>query len=130
MKVIITDAGRSKYFKAKNVGDCVTRAITLATNKDYKEVYDTIRKLSGKTARNGVSKSDTRLVMQFFGFKWKPLMEVGTGCKAHLKEGEIPTGTIICKLSGHVVCVKDNVIYDAFDPQRDGNRCVYGYWYK
>lgn len=130
MKVVITDGGRSKYFKGKNVGDCVARAITLATNGDYKEVYDTIKKVSGRTARNGVTKKDTREVMEYFGFKWKPLMDIGSGCNTHLREDELPSGTIICKLSGHVVCVKDRVIYDSFDSQRNGQRCVYGYWYK
>ena len=34
------DGGRSRYFKAQKVGDCVTRAFAIATGKDYKEVYD------------------------------------------------------------------------------------------
>ena len=36
MKFIYDDGGRSKYFKAKGVSDCVTRAICNATGKDYK----------------------------------------------------------------------------------------------
>lgn len=130
MKVVITDGGRSKYFKGKDVGDCVTRALALATGIDYKEVYDTIKNITGKTPRNGVSKKDTSKVMEHYGFKWTPLMKIGAGCTVHLTESELPSGTIICSVSKHVVCVKDGVIYDAFDPQRNGTRCVYGYWVK
>lgn len=66
LKVNITDGGRSKYFKGK-VGDCVTRAIAIATQKDYKEVYDTIKNITKQSPRNGVSKENTRKVMQHFG---------------------------------------------------------------
>ena len=39
LNFIYSDAGRSNYFKGE-AGDCVVRAITHATGKDYKEVYD------------------------------------------------------------------------------------------
>ena len=42
MKFQYSDGGRSNYFKAANVGDCVTRAICNATGKDYKEVYNAL----------------------------------------------------------------------------------------
>ena len=67
--------------------------------------------------------------MQHYGFKWKSCMGIGTGCQVHLRKEELPSGTIICKLSGHIVCVKNGVINDTFDCSRDGTRCVYGYWY-
>lgn len=37
MDFVYNDGGRSRYFKAKSVGDCVTRAIAIATRTDYKE---------------------------------------------------------------------------------------------
>ena len=46
MEFVYSDGGRSKYFKAKNVNDCVVRAICNASGKDYKEVYDAIEELS------------------------------------------------------------------------------------
>lgn len=46
MKFHYSDGGRSNYFKATNVGDCVTRAICNATGKDYKEVYKALNELS------------------------------------------------------------------------------------
>ena len=56
-------------------------------------------------------------------------MGIGTGCQVHLRKEELPGGTIICKLSGHIVCVKNGTIYDTHDCSRNGTRCVYGYWY-
>ena len=57
-------------------------------------------------------------------------MLVGQGCKVHLKEDELPKGTIICSVSKHLTCIKDGVLYDTYDCSRNGTRCVYGYWYK
>ena len=48
MKFVYSDGGRSKYFKGKNVGDCVTRAICNATGLDYKKVYDDLSAMQKK----------------------------------------------------------------------------------
>lgn len=129
MKVRYDDGGRSKYFTASKVGDCVTRAIAIATQRDYKEVYNTITKIVGYTPRNGVKKADTKKLMAHFGGVWHPTMTVGSGCTTHLEDGEIPMhGRIICKCSKHVVAVIDGVIHDTYDASRNGKRCIYGYW--
>lgn len=57
-------------------------------------------------------------------------MKIGSGCKVHLRENELPKGNIVVSVSGHLTCVKDGVIYDTYDCSRDGTRCVYGYWTK
>lgn len=127
MNFIYNDGGRSKYFKG-SARDCVTRAIAIATNEDYKVVYQKIKKIIKQTPRNGIPKKDTKKIMESFGFNWVPLMSIGSGCQTHLNTEELPKGTIICQVSGHVVCVKDGIIYDTFDCSRNGKRCVYGYW--
>jgi hypothetical protein len=55
-------------------------------------------------------------------------MEIGKGCKVHLRADELPKGKIICSVSRHLVAVIDGVINDTHDCSRDGNRCVYGYY--
>jgi len=55
-------------------------------------------------------------------------MFFGKGCKVHLRAEELPSGTLIAKVSIHLVAVKDGVIYDTHDSSRNGKRCVYGYW--
>lgn len=141
MEVVYSDGGRSKYFKGK-AGDCVCRAICNATGKDYKEIYDFINELSqrertGKrkkgvsSARNGVYKDTTKKVIEdYLKWVWHPTMTIGSGCKVHLNENELPKGTLIVKTSKHLTCVKDGVLYDTYDCTREGTRCVYGYWSK
>ena len=138
---VYSDGGRSNYFKANGVSDCVCRAICNATGADYKETYDMINELASKeritknhkkrsSARDGVSKKTTRAVMEKIGYEWHPVMKIGTGCTMHLCKEELPEGTLIVSVSGHVTCVKDKVLYDTFDCSRGGERCVYGYWMK
>jgi hypothetical protein len=57
-------------------------------------------------------------------------MQIGSGCKVHLRKDELPSGRLIVKLSKHLTTVIDGVIHDTFDPSRGGNRCVYGYFIK
>lgn len=127
LNFVYDDGGRSKYFKG-DVRDCVTRAIAIATGIDYKEVYDTIKKLINQTPRNGIPKKATKDIMNYFGFDWIPTMTIGSGCKVHLRKNELPSGTIVCQVTGHLTCIKDGTIYDTFNPSRGGDRCVYGYW--
>lgn len=127
MKFKYNDGGRSAYFRGK-AGDCVVRAVAIATQKDYKDVYKAISALIGYTPRQGVRKTDTRKVMAHFGGVWHSTMKIGSGCKVHLKREELPSGRIVCNCSGHVVAMVDGVINDIYDPSRGGTRCVYGYW--
>ena len=86
----------------------------------------------GKTSPRdgGTSKKTIKVYLKNLGWVWTATMGIGTGCKFHLKENELPKGNIICKLSRHLVAVKDGVINDTFDCSRGGTRCVYGYWIK
>ncbi len=81
-------------------------------------------------ARKGVFKPTTKAILTKLGWKWTPTMGIGTGCKVHLRDGELPMGRLLVQVSRHMVAVIDGVIHDAFDPSRDGSRCVYGYWTK
>ena len=131
MKVVYNTGGREKYFKGY-AGDCVTRAVAIATGRDYKEVYDEISAMlpTGQSARDGVSKKMTRKYLEQLGWTWHPIMKIGSGCTVHLRADELPSGTIICSLSGHIATVIDGVLHDTYDCTRGGTRCVYGYWSK
>lgn len=79
--------------------------------------------------RTGVYKATTRRILDALGFAWTPTMAIGTGCRVHLKAGEIPMDrTIVVSLSRHLTTVVRGVIHDVYDPSRCGTRCVYGYW--
>lgn len=60
MEYNYNDGGRSKYFKAECVNDCVTRAIAIATERDYKEVYNEIKSIVGYSPRNGILYKDVK----------------------------------------------------------------------
>lgn len=136
------DGGRSKYFKAERVGDCVCRAIAIGNNMDYMQVYNLINEYAKKehkgkrkrgisNARNGVYKNTIKKVLEELGWVWIPTMEIGKGCQVHLRDGELPMDkTIIVNVSRHTTCVINGVINDTYDCSRDGNRCVYGYFIK
>ena len=112
MKWIYNDGGRSYYYKAKNVRDCVCRAIAIANNEDYKIVYNTLKRFNnGVSPRNGMYESVYSKLLKVWGWK-----EVSCEKKnIHLKEDEIPNGIIICKIDRHLVAIKDKIVYDTWD---------------
>ena len=139
MKFIYDDGGRSKYFKSSDAGDCVCRAISIATEMDYKVIYDLLNEYVSKerkhkhekfsvSARDGIRKTTMRKVLADLGWKWIPTMNFGTGCTVHLKEDELPCGRLIVQVSKHLTCVIDGALHDTYDCSREGTRCVYGYF--
>ncbi len=136
-----SDGGRAAAGYKGTTDDCVTRAITIATEIPYQEVYDGLNEMAKterplprqprpSSARTGVYKQTQREYLQQLGWEWVPTMQIGTGSRVHLRADELPSGRIICKLSKHVCAVIDGVVYDSHDPTRDGTRCVYGYWHR
>lgn len=141
MRYVYDDGGRAAAGYRGRAGDCVTRAIAIATETPYTEVYAAInalakgerltkRKRARSSSRDGVHKDLTRRYLETLGWRWVPTMRVGTGCRVHLREGELPPGRLIVSVSRHLVAVVDGVLRDTSDPSRRGRRCVYGYWYK
>lgn len=132
------DGGRAAAGFRGETGDCVTRAIAIATGIPYAEVYAAIndaakreRPRNGRTrsgARTGVSKQTTRRYMEALGWHWTPTMSIGSGCKVHLRADELPSGRLVVAVSKHLAAVIDGVLRDSHDCSRGGTRCVYGYW--
>ena len=138
------DGGRAAAGYKGTTGDCVTRAIAIATGRDYAAVYDELfdrkcefgqgRSAAARAAaknpspRNGVHKQVIREYLADHGWEWTPTMTVGSGCRVHLRADELPPGRLIVRLSRHLAAVIDGVLYDTHDCSRDGTRCVYGYW--
>ena len=138
MNFLVDDGGRAVAgFKGK-AGDCVVRAIAIATERPYREIYDAINR-EGKqesrrharrsTARGGVFKLTFKRYRLGLGWHWIPTMKIGQGCRVHLRSAELPSqGRLIVSLSRHLTAVVDGVIHDTYDPSRHGTRCVYGYF--
>lgn len=138
------DGGRLQAGYKGQTGDCVCRAICIATGKPYQEVYDALAngnatqrkgkregsKAGKRTASMGINTKRKWFAdyMDLLGFKWTPTMLIGQGCKVHLLADELPKGKLIVNVSKHFTCVIDGIINDTYDCSREGTRCVYGYY--
>ena len=139
------DGGREESGRKGFAGDCVCRAIVIASGRPYEEVYNrlaegnatqritkrTSKSNRGKrTARNGicVKRKWFKDYMKEIGFEWHATMKIGQGCKTHLRADELPKGRLVVQVSKHFTSVIDGVLNDTWDCSRDGTRCVYGYY--
>ena len=130
---VFDDGGRKATGRQGRAGDCVVRAIAIAADLDYEDVYNELaerakRRGKPRSARDGVSPKEYKPYLDELGFRWVPCMTIGSGCQVHLRTNELPDGRLIVRLSRHLSAVIDGIIRDTFDPSRDGTRCVYGYW--
>ncbi len=139
MPFVYSDGGRGAAGFRGTAGDCVVRAIAIATQKPYREVYDALntlarservgkRKKRKSSSRTGVYPHTYHNYLKSIGWSWTPTMQVGQGCRVHLRPDELPAGRLIVRLSKHLSAVIDGVVYDTDNPSRDGTRCVYGYF--
>lgn len=144
VRYVFNDGGRGEAGYKGFTGDCVCRAIAIAAELPYKEVYEALAhgnqtqrksrkasKSSGKkTAARGIDTSRKwfKDYMESLGFTWVSTMGIGTGTKVHLQDGELPNGRLIARVTRHYVAVIDGVLNDTGDCSRGGTRAVYGYW--
>ena len=139
MDFVRDDGGRSEAGFKGDTGDCVCRAIAIATQQSYAEVYQALaglgqeekltkRRRRKSHPRTGVHKATYKKYLADLGWEWTPTMQIGSGCKVHLRADELPKGRLIVAVSRHLVAVIDGVVHDTYDPTREGTRCVYGYW--
>lgn len=139
------DGGRKAAGYVGVAGDCVCRAICIASGRPYQEVYDHLAngnatqrkskhhkaKEGQRTARKGISVNRKWFqdYMEQLGFKWIPTMLIGQGCKVHLRADELPKkGRLVVAVSKHYTAVIDGVLNDTYECSREGTRCVYGYY--
>jgi len=145
---IFNDGGRSEAGFKGFTGDCGVRAVAIATEKPYSEVYNELAKenklysescndriaryiiRNGPSPRKGIFQEIMKSYLTKRGWTWVPTMKIGQGCKVHLKADELPRGRLIVRLSRHYTAIVDGVINDTYEDARGGTRCVYGYYIK
>jgi len=99
------DGGREAAGYKGTTRDCVVRAIAIATERPYREVYEAMNELSKRerigtrkrgrsNARTGVYKYTLQRYMESIGWQWTPTMKIGQGCKVHLRTEELPLGLV------------------------------------
>lgn len=170
MQHIYNDGGRAASGFKGSAGDCVARAISIAAQRSYAQTYFELAAINSKmrktkrrnahagrrTAAHGIYVKSKLFkdYMQKLGFRWTPTMQIGSGCKVHLTDSELPSGRLVVSVSKHYTAVLDGTIHDTHDPQREVHcvkpnhggelkagewrnengicsverRCVYGYW--
>lgn len=152
--LVITDGGRAFHGfgegnRGRGRGDCVARAIAIATGQPYDQVWHGLHarmdalpprrirrpqgtiqlKVWGDPDR-GVPRTAYQPYLQSLGWAWHPLMHIGQGCTVHLDTDELPaSGRFILRVSKHIVAYVDGEVHDTHDPSRKATRCVYGMFY-
>ena len=132
------------------VGDCVTRAIGIATRKPYREVHDALTvgtvphiyaggdkdcphyskwaKLRGGVRAfdpdHGCGVGAYGPYLESIGWTYTPTRDQ----KVRLRTNELPAGRLIVQIRQHLVAVIDGVIHDTYDCGRAGRVRVKGYW--
>ena len=111
------------------VGDCVKRAITIASRKDYMEVQRDLNRLKKTT---GCEKFDSNKNYKYYiekvlGYsKLSFPAEKGKGRMTGLLFAiKYPKGNYILRMASHLSCCIDGVINDTWDCSE---KCVYNAW--
>jgi hypothetical protein len=146
MRWLYNDGGRwDAGYRPRHAGDCVCRAIAIATERPYREVYEELfaeigwspggrgRKDADGLVHRRAHNEDAllRRYLAQRGWGWTPTRRMDTGCTTvRLQSYELPLGRLIVSVSRHLVAVIDGVINDTGDCSRYGTRRVYGYFAK
>lgn len=129
MELNWNDGGRFSSGFVGLAGDCVVRAIAIATGLNYRDIYAEIGKASEKTPRNGVR---TTVAADFLAARhWRYTDRLLRPFTAAL----LPRGIVIVHLisednrrHGHFCTVINHVIHDTWNPSDDDQLLVAGYW--
>ena len=92
--------------------DCVVRALSCATGKSWDEVYDY---LSDLAQYQGTLFDKREFVIKYLNNTFHRLYGIyGTIGEV---SGMFPHSTLLITTHGHIVCSKNGVVYDTFDPR-------------
>lgn len=140
------DGGRASAGFKGTAGDCVVRAIAIATGLPYAEVYKRLAEsnktqrvtkgtrtsLAGKaTARNGIytHRKWFKDYMAELGFVYVTLVpKFGDQPPRIFEIRNIISGRMILSLRRHSAAMVDGVLMDTWDSSNEGLAKVYGYW--
>lgn len=132
MKYQFNDGGRSNSKRPKQKNDCTVRALVIATDMKYDEVYDLLKD-AGRKASKGfqlgewLSTVDTVSILgRKFNVMTFPAVKGQRRMNPEAFSERFPKGVFICKTAKHVFAVIDGVQYDTFQERPD--RCIYKAW--
>jgi hypothetical protein len=129
MKHVFNDGGLAAS-KHNEINDCACRAIAIATERPYHEIWNAFKIFLGKEGprrRSGVDESTQHKLMESLGWSWTPTH------KTYLREDDLPPGRLVVCIREHSVAVINGVIHDTYNSSRkkDGKPpYVFGYYQK
>lgn len=132
LQFVWDDGGRLRYGYPPFANDCAARAVAIATQLPYQQVYDYINHLARvervrlfgarSSAENGVRlETMQRLLVWEMGWVWH---HNSTGMALN----QLPPGRLVVRIGRHYTALIDGVIRDVFNPTLKKWRVVVGYW--
>nr|DAU56017.1 MAG TPA: hypothetical protein [Caudoviricetes sp.] len=106
----------------RNVGDCTVRALSKALDQDWYTTYLGLCVEGGLMGDMPSANATWGAYLRRHGYRRELAPEDVT--VAEFADSH-PHGTYILALSGHVVCIRDCVLYDSWD---SGNEIVLYFW--
>ena len=128
MDFVWNDGGRAAGEYVGLTGDCVTRAIAIATGKVYRDVYSELGDAALKSPRNGVPAEIAAVYLR------ERAWQRSNGFGKEFVIGDLPKGVVVVHLSWrdetsqHLCTVIDHVVHDTWNPGDDDDYIVECYW--
>ena len=122
-----TDGGRADAGFIGEAGDCVTRAISLALDLPYEEVWEYLEMLQGYSPDEGVDREASAEFLRDYGWTcldpaefmqlYHPSLSTDHGVKVNDLARVIDNGIVACHLlgEGHLVTIKGSKYLDAWN---------------
>lgn len=125
------DGGRADAGYTGSAGDCVTRAIAIAEDRDYDEVRADLmeatktwraksrsraaKRSKSNSVRNGTRATVYRPYLESRGWTRTPLMKFGSPERKHMLPDDVPSGRVIVEMPRHVAAIIDHKLHDTHD---------------
>lgn len=113
-----------RYYNAnprgRHISDCVIRAISLLTNREWEEVSNELNYLASD---DGYLLSDVAFVEDYLDDRYNRECHYSKTVGEFAKE--YPYGKYAITMNGHITALIDGVIYDTFDPSNRIMRCAW-----
>ena len=123
----LDDGGRSRHYKGKT-GDCVVRALAIATGTDYKEIFKELLDISYEIGHMPNTHEVEKVFLERHGFTKNKTPRNIKGKKISVRAFTTiaPKGRIVARTREHSVAIVNNVARDTWLDER----CVNTWFHK
>ena len=123
--------GREKYYSCKYkkdlIGDCVIRSIAIATETDYREVFEALFRIGLEIGDMPNSDPVVEQHLNSIGWYKNPPIKMPNSNKKYLLS-DVPVDVeknYIFRQAGHLVAVVKGTVYDTFDSRSSAAQSYY-----